>query len=155
MYRRVGLLQECLEEVLYHQDHGSDIDSRSNAFVEHAQKSGSSHDVHVLETWLQEIWETFDGHNLDDAMEKLKGEIKTLPSLILYVPVSFDEPAIEIVGVWSREHVHPQLLLDLQVDPAVIGGCAFVYNDTYHNISFRELMKRHTGLVTELLQSYA
>ena len=71
------------------------------------------------------------------------------------MPVAFDEAAVAHVGMWCREEVGPHIMLDIIVDPDTTGGCAFVYNDTYHDHSLGHAMEAHKGVVTELLNAYA
>lgn len=151
LHRQLGLLQECLEEVLYHtSEHANTL----QAGVVHARSIGSSTDAEVIEQWGESVWSMFTQHNLADQISALKKEIDMLPTLILYVPVAFDAPATKVVGVWCRENVDAHVMIELLVNPEATGGCAFVYKDTYHDYSLHTAMKSNQGIVKELLTSY-
>ena len=153
-HRRLGLLQECLEEVLYHDDAHADINSRITLGVAHAQKVGTSEDAQALEEWGVAVWSLFQIRNVVAVITKIKEEGELLPVLTLYIPVAFDTQGTKLVSVWCRENINPQILLELVVDSKVTGGCAFVLNDTYHDFSLRHAVEQNKGIVTQLLSSY-
>lgn len=153
LHRRLGLLQECLEEVLFHTG-AQTLGSIMSAGVVHAKKVGSDSDVQALKEWGDDVWNEFHSHNLVKQIEQLRKEGEILPSFTLYVPVVFDEESTKEIGLWCRENIDPRILLELIVEASVVGGCAFVSKDTYHDFSLHEAMNNSTGVVRELLNSY-
>lgn len=153
LHRRLGLLQECLEEVMYHGDRMS-TQTRTEMCRAYATKIATTDDARVLSTWGEQVWESFTFKNLVEGVALLKRESDVLPQMVLYTPVVFDAAALELVGRWLRESVNPKLMLEVHVDASVTGGCAFVANSTYYDFSFRHLLTSQKGLVANLLSSY-
>lgn len=153
LHRRLGLLQECFEEVFYHIkiEEGSIAD----AVVAHSETVGSQEDIAFLRALPNDVWKEFAAGNFIDVIASLKKESEILPTLTLYVPVLFDESALAGVALWCKEEVHKGILLELIVKPSTVGGCAFVYNDTYHDVSLSHMMANNKGAVKALLSSYA
>ena len=155
LHRRISLLHTSLEEVLYVETSSES----SNVFergIAHAQTLGTSEDVAALTQWGEEVWGAFNERTLSDSMQKLKALVEHVPVFVLYLPVAFDNVSLAVLGEWCRDYVHENVLLEVHIDPAVVGGCAFVAKDTtYHDASFTSLLRTHSGLITTLLSSYA
>jgi hypothetical protein len=151
LHRRLGLFQECLEEVLYHKD----TESVMKSGIAYAKKVGSEEDAKALSEWGRGIWELFQAHNLAEHISVLKYDGEMLPTLTLYVPVAFDNEAVSIIGSWCRKNINTLILLEIIIDPEVTGGCSFVFNDSYHDFSLHNAMKNNKGIVNTLLTSYA
>jgi peptidoglycan/LPS O-acetylase OafA/YrhL len=66
-----------------------------------------------------------------------------MPKVTLYIPVHFSIAQIERIGTWFRTQVQADILLDLKIDPDAVGGCAFVYKNTFHDVSFSYFVNQH------------
>ena len=153
IHRRIGLLHTCLEEVLFHQDTDPSLSTKARC-VAHAERIASPVEVEALSAWDESVFTFFSQQNLSAQIQVLKEQTETLPRFVMYVPVQFDEKALAHVGQWCRTQMSPLLLLDLHVDPNVTGGCAFVSNDTYIDLSLHRSLSAQKGIVAELLSSY-
>jgi len=152
LHRRLGLLQECLEEAFFHST--ASTDAVALKVVSHASKIASKEDAEVFAHVPSDMWKEFTLHNFADVIASLTQESQTLPVLTLYVPVAFDDAALASISSWCRLEIHKALMLEIIVKPSTVGGCAFVFGDTYHDISLHDIMHTHKGVVAELLNSY-
>jgi hypothetical protein len=153
MHRRIGLLQQCLEEVLYHTESEGfliSLKARCDAYIT-AQSIPS--DSVAFASLTEADWNTFTLATLVPSVALLMKDVELLPVMTLYIPVAFTDTELEPLAHFVRETI-PHAMFDIHIDPQVIGGCAFVYNDTYHQYSLKGYMHEHKGLVTSLLQSY-
>lgn len=155
LYRRLGLLHECLEEVLFHRRVAGSVFSLRDSLALCAKEAGNQEDAQAILQWGEEVWGNFTEHNLVEEMVSLKNELLTLPILTVYVPVQFTPDAEAVLGVWCKEHIGKNLMLELLIDPNVTGGCAFVSHDTFHDYSLKRAFDSNKGIVAELLSSYA
>jgi F0F1-type ATP synthase delta subunit len=87
-------------------------------------------------------------------LNELHQAVDALPVMTLYIPVAF--PEVELAGIaqWARQECAPLLLLDIHIDSQVVGGCAFVWNDRYHDFSFKTQVKKYPGVITQQLSTY-
>lgn len=153
VHRRVGILRHCLETALY-QDTRDSAYTRYEACLSSTQNA-TEVDIDAVRAWGEEVFRQFTANTLRTKMRTLHQEIEALPVLPLYIPVPFPEAEIAQLGVWCRKHCHEQLLFDIHIEPRVAGGCAFVWNDVYHDFSFRSRAKAYPGIITDLLSHYA
>ena len=153
LHRRLGLLQVSLEEVLYHTDAHNTL-SRKELCLASISTTASHDDVLAMSLWDTEVFETCTVENITATIAHLKKDIELLPRFELYVPTLFDAQGFALIGEWVRTNIHAQSLLDIRIDPSVIGGCAFVHNSAYHNYNFSYFQKVHKGEITKLLSSY-
>ena len=150
MRRRLGLLQESVELALFTNETG-DTTAAIKAAVE---ERGKEDDVTAIIAWGDEVFSHFGASNMREQISALQKSIDALPVMTLYIPITFPESELATMAVWCREQFAPQLLFDVQIDPQVVGGCAFVWNDTYHDFSFRAQSKKIPGVITEHLNTY-
>ena len=152
IHRRLSLLQECVEEVVYHAHAKGILKEEALAF---AKTIMSPLDVQAFSEWGDSVWGLFSPHAVAEVIQALKAQSEMLPMLKLYVPVLFEPEKVASLGQWAREQIAPHILLEMHIDPAVTGGCAFVFNDTYHDYSLHRAFAAHKGVVRELLNTYA
>lgn len=151
IHRRVGLLRECVEAALFHES-GEDFMSVLTSCVE---EKGSQSDATAIMAWGEDVLRTFTRANIATTMTAVHTAIEALPVFTLYIPVMFPEEDIADIGMWCRAECGATVLLDIHIDPNVVGGCSFVWNDTFHDFSFRSRMKTQPGVVTNALSEYA
>lgn len=155
LHRRIGLLQECVGDVVYHQKQMGEALQDSEALEISIKTKAKESDVPGLLELVPKALEMLTAENLSEQMVKLREGADILPVLIVYVPVIFDAEAIAQLGIWCRENKSKILMLDVQVDSGTVGGCSFVAANTLVDYSLRTKMLEHKGIVKELLSSYA
>jgi len=151
MRRRLGLLQEGAEVALFNNQTTDTVAAMKSAITDR----GSERDVVVMMDWEDAVFAQFTAGNIRERTTALQQAVDALPVMTLYIPVLFPESELAAMAAWCREACAPQLLFDVRVDPQVAGGCAFVWNDNYHDFSFRAQSKNHPGVITKQLQTYA
>jgi hypothetical protein len=150
MRRRLGLLQECVELALFTDETTDAVTAIKAAILER----GREDDVAAVTAWDEALFSLFTATNIAEHMSALHEAVDALPELTLYIPVSFPEKELADIAVWCREECAPLLLLDVHIDPKVVGGCAFVWNDAYHDFSFQAQVKKYPGVITQQLNTY-
>ena len=74
--------------------------------------------------------------------------------MTLYLPVQLTAKQMMPISSWAREEIAPGLLFEIEIDPAVVGGCAFVYRDIHFDWSLKRYLTAKRGLITSLLNAY-
>lgn len=149
MHRRIGLWRSVLEATVFQQ--GSDESGlRAEAIAAIADEA----DREVVMGWDEAVWSGVSAESLAHEAEALEHALAALPVTILYVPVALTADACAELGAWSRAELG-LTLLDIKIDPAVVGGAAVVAPDaTYHEFSLRTKLAAAPGTITSLLSSY-
>lgn len=93
--------------------------------------------------------------SLHNFLEAIQAWVKALPELTIYVPTALDSAGEAIIGAWCRKEVAPNLMLDIQVEATVIGGCAFVTGGHFHDYSLHGRFADNPSVVADVLDSYA
>jgi hypothetical protein len=150
MRRRLGLLQESVEFALF-DNKTTDTAAAIKATI---AKRGTDEDVVAVTAWGDGVFAVFTSSNIRKYILALQEAVDMLPVMTMYIPVAFPETELADMAIWCREQCAPQLLFDVRIDPQVAGGCAFVWNDTYHDFSFLAQSKKYPRLITEQLNTY-
>lgn len=147
---QLQLWRECLEYALYHTT-ATDI---VVAAAEYGAALAATADRAVVSSWPTAIWEDVHANNFTAVYDALTAKVNTLPVLILYVPTALDAEEVAELGDWCRVNCHVTLL-DLKVDPAVVGGVGFIdTQQRYQEISFRSKLAEHPACMTDVITRY-
>jgi hypothetical protein len=152
-HRRLGLLQRVLETVLFNTDTASE--NRVVSYTATLAEFASPEDLTALTLWGTAWLAHFSAENFHTELGALRTYIDSLPRLVLYVPEMLDDTGSALVGSWCRTELKVSYLLDLEVDPDVIGGCAFVKDGRFIDYSFAAQLRSNPHLVSEVVASYA
>jgi len=154
LHRRLRLMQEVLEAVLYEEQQQLRMPEPAKRRAQILKEIASSGDVVVLMNLDETLWQGFTPATLTTKMNIILKESETLPMMTLYIPVAFTEKQLAPISEWVRGNVAANILFDVHVDPKVVGGCAFVYKDRHFDWSLRRYLRSKRGMVTSLLNSY-
>lgn len=153
LHRRVRLLQECLEATFYDQPK-----MRVLPLVDrwHREVGGrvERNDKQVFASLDLQILEDLTPMNLSTKIHDVVRESEKIPVMTIYLPVHFGQTELAPMAAWCRTEVAPGMVFDIEVNPQVVGGCAFVYKDTHFDWSLRKYMRAKKGMVTTLLNTY-
>lgn len=151
LLHRLGILQHVLERVFYQA--ASDTPVR-DAFTEELRAYAEPDDIDALAQlgtdWVLEMSES----SVPTALQSAHESIEAAPTLTVYVPAVFDEPAEAELGKWCRAELDAQMLLELEVDPNVVGGCAVIAHNTLHEYSLRTELAAQPDLLAKLVSQY-
>lgn len=151
MYRRLGVLRECIEYAVY-----TNTDkTQEEECIEFLSKIENQDDADVIKAWGGELFNAFNQQNTSHLLHDLQEKAHAMPLLIVYVPVAFPETEIQKMAVWAREKMDSDMLLEMHIEPTVVGGCAFVWNDTYHDFSFHGRRQEVLDAIAEEMEKYA
>lgn len=149
-HRRLGLLRHGLEVVLY-QDEQESVTAGWQAYTATIDNPADRTTLQALGTdWLASVTTS----NVASTLEQLQTELALLPVFRLTVPCTLDEDAAATISDWCRTNLQPKVLLALTVDPDTVGGCAFVWNDVYHEYTLSTRLRAAPRTIPELLQTY-
>lgn len=149
--RRLSILRSCVEAALFTETDLSYLEECALFLSDKAP----AHDAEAIKEWGEPVLTAFSQSNLQARMKALESAVETLPVLTLYIPCTFPEDELKMLGDWCRAEYHPETLLDLHVDASVVGGCGLVSKDTYYDLSFSARKQEFPELITNLLAEYA
>ena len=149
-HHRLGVLRHVLEVVFFAGASDASTEERYQA----ALSELSAADRQALEAlgtdWLADITQD----TLHATLSDLRTWLEEIPTMTLYVPVVFAEEQVVELGQWCRAEIADPLLLELVVEPATVGGCAFIHNHTYHDLSLRARLAEAPDTVPSILATY-
>lgn len=149
-HQRLGTLRHILETVWYAEDTTVSLNDRYKTAVLTLPKS----DRHFFEELGVDFLSQITQENLHRYITDWQEWIDNLPTLIIYVPVQFEDEQIINLGQWCRAEVTQSVLLDLVIEPAVVGGCAFIKNHTYHDFSLRARLAEDRQVIPAIVTKY-
>ncbi len=112
-----------------------------------------------LEKWLegfdQSVLEGITSNQFSAMSEHIDKFISNLNPLTIYFVFVPEEKQIEEVGKWLRQNLkNDRLIFNVKIDPALIGGCAIVYNGVYKDYSLKEKISKNKNLLIEEFRKY-
>ena len=146
--RRTRIIREFLEQKFYTPGEKRPL----KEFLEHVNTSAD--DIQTMERWGDPFFSSFTKENAYDLLEKVKGHVKDLPTINLYVPVLLGPSEIPKLGAWFRTNVDKKILIELHVEPSTFGGCAFAWNGVYVDYSLRHYLHTRLDAVRKVLSDY-
>ena len=95
---------------------------------------------------------TFEGTNERSALIKQLGLLKDkVPVIHMTFAVKADAESLQKLVAWVRESVHPQAVIEVGLQPALVAGVYLRTPNHVHDLSVRKLLAdRHEPLVKEL-----
>ncbi len=100
--------------------------------------------------WLKDITD----ENFSTYVEGLREWINNVPLFTIYVP--FELPREELVGFseFLRSDNDKERLLEVKVDPNMIGGCAFIVDGVFYDYSLHGRLRRSPEIMSDIFNSY-
>jgi F0F1-type ATP synthase delta subunit len=74
------------------------------------------------------------------------------PSFHISFAVEASPKALERILLWLRQNVHPQLLLQVGLQPAIAAGCVLRTTNKIFDMSLRSRLTQHTDYLVELMK---
>jgi len=150
-HQRLGLLRQVMEEVFFGSDTPeASVAKRYQAAVANLspleRQAVTALGVSHLDDWKAE--------SIHHTLTALLQWLDVQPVITLYVPVVFADRQIEILGQWFREEISDDVWLDIMVDPNVVGGCALIVNNIYHDLSLRTFLADDRTIVPKIIARY-
>ncbi len=151
LMRRFALLRNYLEAKLFGGREGGSITLETLLMRERADEGA----VVALKAWNEAFsFEKISLESLHAMLPSVEEDIRGLPILRLYTPVELDVTQTNRVGNWVRTHLDPNLMLELHVDARAVGGCAFVWRDTFRDYSLRHFVHMRREKVVAMFDKY-
>ena len=148
---RISLLREFLEFIFFTKHDARVGNDAIEQFTAYSKKSVA--DIAFLRTLPPSFLEAFTQESFYEILNRLSEESKQLKILSLTVPVIFARADIDALGSWAREAIGPDLLIEIDVDPAIAVGCHVAWNNQLHDFSFDHyLRKSQTALHEKITQ---
>ena len=85
----------------------------------------------------------FTKDNVYRIFDELEAQISKLPILTIYLTFEPDEATTYQIGSFARKTFRNTLLLDIKLDPALLAGCALVWNGVYKDFSLRAKLQEN------------
>lgn len=152
-YQRSLLLKEFFE-YLFFSDHGKEThkDILKN-FLKDKEISKELSDV--MNSWSDLFYTSFTSENFNTLIDEIEKEFEKLPIVVMYVPISLPFDEIKKLGEWVRTNITANVLMDVKVDPEVVGGCAFVWNGVYHDFSLKYFFDKKVNDIVTMVRNYS
>ncbi len=100
------------------------------------------------------FYDSFDTKNYNKLLNELESSIDALPHITIYAPILLPDDEVVKLGKWVRENIKENLVIDLEVDSNVIGGCSFVWNGVYHDYSLRYFIDNNRNEIKKMVRNY-
>lgn len=92
-----------------------------------------------------------DEKSRDRLLDQLQEIGKNAPSFHISFAVEASPKTLERILVWLRENIHPQLLLQVGLQPAIAGGCILRTTNRILDLSLRSKLLSETEYLSKLI----
>ncbi|OGG32434.1 hypothetical protein A3I51_02595 [Candidatus Gottesmanbacteria bacterium RIFCSPLOWO2_02_FULL_38_8] len=146
--RRVTLIREYLERRIYKEP--------ELLFPDYLNMiAASQFDVKALSHLDVHFFNLFTKDNLYLLINGLMDALRTLPVLTLYLAVILDEIQMDELGIWFRNNLNPELIIDVRCNPTIVSGCAYVWNNNYKDLSLHNFLSQKENIINKIIDAYA
>jgi hypothetical protein len=148
MLRRLRMIREYMEYKFFSNRENANLDGylRDNAIV--------GPDAAALMSLGEEFFLAFTKANAYAYINALVDRVNLYPVMTVYIP--FDPTYDDVVklGVWFRDEVDKTIIMELHVEPRLLGGCAFSYKGIYKEYSLMYYLKKKRQDISQMLNGY-
>lgn len=150
-YYRTELLKEFFEEVFF-------VVARRNRkakeeMLDFLLRREESQSVRgSFSSITDEEYAVFTSDTLYPIIKAAREEMEKMPTFILYVPVEFNDEELDRLGRWVRRQIASHLVLSPHLNPESVGGCAFLWANTYYDFSLPYFFKNRTGKISAFIK---
>ena len=114
-----------------------------------------SSDTMIISKWDETFGSSFTKINVYKILDKVKSLLQNVPVITVYLPYTPDENEILTLIRWFKKNVHPQVLIDLRKNEALVLGCAFAWKGIYHDFSLHYFLEKNRNALLNLISNYA
>jgi len=147
-HRRVGLLRSFFEKKFFASGGGLTIQE----FLIGADVSQT--EVNFYLKLGDDFYNSFTKDTVYSLLDGIEAELKNNAVVLFYVPFRMPADEVAKLGLWMRENLPVNVILDLKIDPSAFGGCFFVWNGTHHDYSLRYYLAKQKDEIARLVGSY-
>jgi hypothetical protein len=146
--RRVALLEMAVEKALYTQGV-----QKSIADVV-GELSRQPVDTAALTAFLASVTLPKDTTDMKKLMEAIREAILTRPSVVLAVPFDPTPEQTSAYGTWFRANVQPDILLNINFDASVVGGCSITWQGKQVTYDLEYLIKQKRNEIVAVVDQF-
>lgn len=110
------------------------------------------------EAWIKSLGEDFYKNftklNVYQLLSKLEKDIKTLQTLTVYLSFDLPDEEKDRLGVWLRANFKKDLVFEIRLDQALIGGAALSWKGVYKDYSLRSRIDQNRDKIMASLKNY-
>lgn len=106
-------------------------------FGAEAIKDLSDADLIWISSLPKDFLTRFNKDNLSQIFSELEAKINQIQTLIIYIPFESNDEIAKAISTKIKETFQKQILLDIKLDPGLIGGCALSFKGIYKDFSIR------------------
>lgn len=149
---RLGLLKEFLEFQFFKPHQNLNLTYLLNDFIN--EKKEPRDEFNALFAWGFDFFNRFKEQNLYENLKEIGAQSLELPVVEMFLPIVLPIYEVPKLGNWLRENVSKNILVDLRLDPKLIGGCALAWKGTYRDFSLRFYIEKRKESVQKVIEDY-
>ncbi|HET7529064.1 MAG TPA: F0F1 ATP synthase subunit delta [Candidatus Saccharimonadales bacterium] len=92
-----------------------------------------------------------DEKSRDQLLKQLEEIGRNAPSFHISFAVEASPKSLERILVWLRQNIHPQVLLQVGLQPAIAGGCILRTTNRILDLSLRSKLNSETEYLSKLI----
>ena len=151
LLRRIRIIREFTEQRFF----ASDGEKGKKDLEEFLSKDEfSDDDRKIIKGYGQEFFRSYTKENAYDFLEEIEKGVKKLETINVYVPMELDAASVEKLGMWVRDSIGQNILIELHIDVTAVGGCAFARGGAYHDFSLHHAFTTHGKEIKGILDNY-
>lgn len=164
-----SLPKSLFEDIYTHEDLRNRCQTAKKVFEhmfykDHANKDPIKKRVAQALRLLQhtERDQTFIAHLIDkeglitkvsfySVLKQIERDALFAPVIVLRVARIFEPKQSELISVWLRKHLHPQLFIRFSYDKSIIAGCRLSWNNKNYDFSLAQKFNKQRPQIRSLI----
>lgn len=126
----------------------------AQVFGQTSPQTLSPEDSNWLNSLPPEFFKSFNKDNLSTIFQALEQEVNKISSLVLYLSFEPDKEALSSISSWLRQNLTQTPILEIKLDPGLIGGAALVKDGVYKDYSLRARIEDQKEVILAEFKKY-
>jgi len=146
--RRLAFLRNYLEYRYYKQG-----DMPIGEYLK--DKNTKVNDSAVMSSWGDDFYQSFNKDNFYMLITQFTEGLKDNPLVTVYMPVNLDTEVLDKIGSWFQDNLDKGVLMDIRINPKIVGGCEFVWKGVSHHYTLEYFFAKKSDEIKNIISDYA
>lgn len=146
--RRISILEQAIEQAVYTQGAQITLEAAIQAH------SSVESDTQVLIAFVRHASLPKDSSEIKKMISNLRDSVLTRPVVVLAVPFEPTTEQVAEYGKWFRTNVKEDILLNINFDASVVGGCSITWQGKQVTYDLEYLIKQKRKEIVNVVDQF-
>lgn len=113
-----------------------------------------SEELEWLNSYGVQFLNLFQKETFYQSFSQIDKMVSELQTLTIYLAFSANPESEKQIGSWLRDNLSTEIVMDVKLDPSLIGGCAFIWKGVYRDYSLRSKIQTNRAQILTSFKTF-